>query len=135
MNAVGTNTATSTSAMPISAPPTSSMVLCAASTGFMPARRCRSAFSTTTIASSTTMPIDSTSANIDRLFSEKPNAAITASVPMSETGIASSGISAVRQRCRNSTTTMTARIIASSSVCCTAFTASRVNATGLKMIS
>ncbi len=80
------------------------------------------------------MPIERTSANIDRLFSENPNAAITASVPISDTGMASSGMMAVRQRCRNSTTTITARIIASSSVCCTAFTASRVNATGLKMI-
>ena len=58
--------------MPISAPPTSSIVRCAASRGAMPARKCRSAFSTTTIASSTTMPIDSTRPNIDRLFSEKP---------------------------------------------------------------
>ena len=36
MKAVGTNTAISTSAMAISAPPTSSMVLCAASLGDMP---------------------------------------------------------------------------------------------------
>jgi hypothetical protein len=42
------------------------------------------------------MPIDSTSANIDRLFSEKPNTDITASVPIKEIGIASSGITAVR---------------------------------------
>ena len=81
------------------------------------------------------MPMDSTSANIDRLFSEKPNAAMTASVPISETGIASSGISAVRQRCRKTMTTMMASSIASSSVCCTASTAARVNDTGLKMIS
>ena len=57
------------------------------------------------------------------------------SVPISDTGIASSGMIAVRQRCRNSTTTITARIIASTSVSCTASTAARVNATGLKMIS
>ena len=135
MNAVGTNTAISTSAMPISAPPTSSIVRCAASLGAMPARRCRSTFSTTTMASSTTMPIDSTSANIDRLFSEKPNADITASVPISDTGMASSGISAVRQRCRNTITTITASSIASSSVLCTASTAAAVNDTGSKMIS
>ncbi len=36
------------------------------------------------------------------------------SVPISDTGIASSGMMAVRQRCRNSITTITARIIASS---------------------
>ncbi len=135
MNAVGTNTATSTSAMPISAPPTSSIVRCAASRGAMPARKCRSAFSTTTIASSTTIPIDSTRPNIDKLFSEKPNSCMTVSVPISDTGIASSGMIAVRQRCRNSTTTSTARIIASSNVSSTASTAARVNDTGLKMIS
>ena len=34
------------------------------------------------------------------VLSEKPNAAITAKVPMSETGIATIGMSAVRQDCR-----------------------------------
>jgi len=70
INAAGMNTAQSTSAMAISAPPTSSMVRCAASFGESPARSCRSTFSTTTIASSTTMPMASTRPNSDRLFSE-----------------------------------------------------------------
>ncbi len=43
------------------------------------------------------MPMESTSPNIDRLFSEKPNAPSTVQAPMIETGMASSGISAVRQ--------------------------------------
>ena len=59
----GTNTATSTSAIAISAVPTSSMVARAASMGDSPSRRRRSTFSTTTIASSTTMPTESTSPN------------------------------------------------------------------------
>ncbi len=63
-NAVGMNTDSSTRPMAISAPATSSMVRCEASRGLMPARMLRSTFSTTTMASSTTMPTDSTSANI-----------------------------------------------------------------------
>ena len=73
MNADGTNTAQSTSAIETSAAPTSSIVLRAASRGVRPASILRSTFSTTTIASSTTMPIASTRPNSDRLLSEKPN--------------------------------------------------------------
>ena len=72
--AEGTNTAQSVSAMEISAPPTSSIVRCAASVGVRPAAMLRSTFSTTTMASSTTMPTASTSPNSDRLFSDIPSA-------------------------------------------------------------
>ena len=61
---------------------------------------CRSTFSTTTIASSTTMPIASTRPNSESMLSEKPNAAIAANVPISETGIAISGIRLARQFCK-----------------------------------
>src|SRR5258705_13887954 len=71
-NADGTNTAQSVSAIEISAPPTSSIVTCAALAGVIPRSRLRSTFSTTTIASSTTMPTASTRPNSDRLFSEIP---------------------------------------------------------------
>ena len=67
--------------------------------------RWRSTFSTTTMASSTTMPIASTSPNRDRLFSENCAAFITAKVPTSETGIATSGMIALRQLCRKMITT------------------------------
>ena len=70
-----------------------------------PAAMLRSTFSTTTIASSTTMPMASTRPNRVRLLSEKPNAAITAKVPISETGMATIGMSAVRQDCRKTMTT------------------------------
>ena len=73
----------------------------------------RSTFSTTTMASSTTMPIASTRPNSDRLLSEKPNAAITAKVPISETGMATIGMIEARQVCRNRITTSTTRIAAS----------------------
>ena len=112
-NAVGTNTAHSTSAIETSAPPTSSMVFSAASRRLMPCSRCRSTFSTTTMASSTTMPTASTRPNSVRLLIEKPSAAITAKVPTSDTGIAMIGMIAGRQPCRNTSTTMTTSTIAS----------------------
>jgi hypothetical protein len=56
--------------MAISASPTSSIDRRAASSGLKPSARFRSTFSTTTMASSTTMPIASTSPNSDKLLSE-----------------------------------------------------------------
>jgi len=67
-NAVGTNTAHNTSAIDTNAPSTSSVVLSAASRRLKPCARCRSTFSTTTMASSTTMPTASTRPNSVRLF-------------------------------------------------------------------
>ena len=60
--------------------------------GENPAAKFRSTFSTTTIASSTTMPMASTSPNSDRLLSEYPAIASTAKVPTSEIGIARTGM-------------------------------------------
>ena len=48
----------------------------------------RSTFSTTTIASSTTMPIASTSASSETVLAEKPIASSTAKVPIRLTGTA-----------------------------------------------
>ena len=62
------------------------------------------------------MPIASTRPNSDRVLSEKPNAAITAKVPTSETGMAMIGIIAARQVCRKTITTRTTRIRASNRV-------------------
>ena len=112
-NAVGTNTAHSTSAIDTSAPPTSSMVRSAASRRLMPCSRWRSTFSTTTIASSTTMPTASTRPNRVRLLIENPSAAITAKVPTSDTGMAMIGMMAGRQPCKNTSTTITTSAIAS----------------------
>ena len=64
------NTAHSTSAIATSAPPTSSMLLTAASRGLSPAAMLRSTFSTTTIASSTRIPIASTIASSDIVLAE-----------------------------------------------------------------
>ena len=46
----------------------------------------RSTFSTTTIASSTTMPITSTMPNMVNTLIEKPSASSTAKVPINVTG-------------------------------------------------
>ena len=90
----------------------------------------RSTFSTTTIASSTTMPIASTSPNRVSALIEKPNTYITAKVPTIETGTASSGMIEARQVCRNRITTSTTSAIASSSVCTTASIEARTNCVG-----
>ncbi|MNY12662.1 hypothetical protein D3C86_1457560 [compost metagenome] len=70
MNAVGINTAHNTRVMAINAPPISCMVTMVASSGFLPSARCRSTFSTTTMALSTTIPTASTSPNRVRLLIE-----------------------------------------------------------------
>ena len=124
------NTAHSTSAIAISAPPTSSIDLIAASRGDSPCSILRSTFSTTTMASSTTMPIASTSPNSDRLLSENPNTLIMKKVPTSEIGIATIGMTAARQVCRNSTMTRTTRTTASKIVSITALTDCWMNCVG-----
>ena len=106
MNAHGTNTAHSTRATAMTGPVTSSIALRAASRGGRPCSSQRSTFSTTTMASSTTMPMASTRPNSEMLFRLKPTAAMTAKVPMMATGTAISGISAARQFCRKTSTTM-----------------------------
>ena len=130
MNAIGTNTATSTSAIAMIGPLTSSIALYVASRGDRPLPMLRSTFSTTTIASSTTMPIASTRPNSDSALMEKPNASISANVPTIDTGTAISGMMEARQVCRNTITTMTTSASASSSVSITALIESRTNTVG-----
>ena len=132
MKLVGMNTPHSTSAIAINAPDTSSIVLCAASRGESPSSSIkRSIFSTTTIASSTTIPIASTMPNSERLLRLKPKPASTARLPISDTGIAMIGINAARQLCRNSSTTKATRISASTSVCSTASIEAEMYSVGL----
>ena len=61
----------------------------------------RSTFSTTTIASSTTMPIASTSPNSVIRLIEKPSASMPANVVISDTMIATMQMIVVRKLCRN----------------------------------
>ena len=97
INAVGMNTLESTSTIAISAPCTCVIAFFVASFASRPSHILRSTFSTTTIASSTTMPIASTKPKSERLLIENPNRYIKKNVPTSETGIAKSGITAARQ--------------------------------------
>ena len=76
----------------------------------------RSTFSTTTMASSTTMPMASTRPNKVSMLSEKPAAKSTASVPISETGMAMIGTIAIRHDCRKTMMTTTTRSAASTMV-------------------
>ena len=69
------------------------MALIVASFGDRPSSdMMRSTFSTTTMASSTKMPIASTMPNIVIMFTEKPNGNIRARVPRSDTGTTMAGI-------------------------------------------
>src|SRR3954447_15971002 len=135
MNAIGTNTATSTSAIAMIGPLTSSIALYVASRGDKPSLMLRSTFSTTTIASSTTIPIASTSPNNESALIEKPNASIKANVPMIDTGTAISGMIDARQVCKKTMTTITTSASASSNVCTTARMESRTKTVGSYTIS
>src|SRR5262245_20640915 len=130
MNAVGTNTAQSTNAIAMIGPVTSSIAFRVASSGFSPSAIFRSTFSTTTIASSTTIPIATTRPKSERLLMEKPSACITPNVPTSDTGTAAKGIIEARQVCRNNTTTTTTSPMASSNVVTTALIEPRTKTVG-----
>ena len=90
-NAIGMNTAASTSAMPTSAPVIWPIDLRVASRGRPSSLMTRSTFSTTTIASSTSRPMASTRPNMVSVLMLKPNAARTPNVPRSTTGTAMVG--------------------------------------------
>ena len=109
-NDAGRNTEISTSVMPTIGANSTSIALIAASWPDMPSSMLCAAPSTTTMASSTTMPIASTIANkVDRLM-VNPSAAIAANAPMMVTGTVVAGTSIARQSCRNTRiTTSTSR--------------------------
>jgi len=113
MKVVGTKTANSTRAMAIIAAPTSSIDSRAASIGVDPSFKRRSTFSTTTMASSTTMPTDRTRPNSVSMLSVKPNPCITTQVPIRDTGMATTGMMVARQVLRKRSTTRTTRTVAS----------------------
>ena len=68
------------------------------------------------MASSTTMPIASTSASSEMVLAEKPSASMTAKVPISATGTAMMGMSVARKLPRKTKTTIATRTKASISV-------------------
>ncbi len=113
----GTNTAHSTSDMAMSALPRPSIALRVASGAGTRSRSIiLSTFSTTTMASSTTMPIARMRPRSVSIFREKPNISITPKVPTSEMGTAIIGIRVARQFCNDRNTTRITRMRASTNV-------------------
>ena len=117
---MGIKTAVSTSVIPIIAGVISAMASRVASRGerFFSSIS-RSTFSTTTMASSTIIPIASTMPNMVRILIEYPLNSITVKVPSSATGATIAGISVQRIFCKNSNITRKTRTIASTNVCTT----------------
>jgi len=98
---MGTNTAISTSAVAITGPTTSDVARRAASTVVsFSSSRCRWVFSTTTMASSTTMPMARTRPKSVSVLMEKPNTLMTPKVPTRDTGMVRVGMRVARQSCR-----------------------------------
>ena len=116
-NAIGRNTADSTSATATTGPDTSCIALIAASFGDSPSSSIRrSTFSSTIIASSTTIPIAKISPNSVKRLIEKPSRYIPANAPIIDTGTAKIGISVARIFCKNRYTTAITSSTASKNV-------------------
>ena len=106
MNPTGTNTAISDSVVASTARPISRVASMAACIGGRPfSSTKRYMFSSTTIASSITMPTASASANIVIEFSVKPWNHISANVAMIDVGIAIAAMNVERKFHRNNSTT------------------------------
>lgn len=98
---VGINTASNTSTTPTMGPvisPIASVTACRAV--YRPVSNRRVEFSTTTMASSTTIATANISPNNVKVLIEKPNNDMIANVPISETGIVIQGMMTARQFCR-----------------------------------
>ena len=92
--ASGMNTEMSTAVMPTTAPEICPIAFFVASRGGSPSSSMmRSTFSTTTMASSTTMPITSTMANMVSTLMDMPRYQMPANAPSSEIGTTTAGIS------------------------------------------
>ncbi len=115
-NATGMNTADRISAMPMTGADTSFMAWMVASRGAMPCSMWCMTASTTTMASSTTMPMARTRPNMDSVFTEKPSIGKKMNVPMMETGTVRSGMIVARRLCRKMNTTRVTRMRASTNV-------------------
>ena len=111
-NPMGAYTVASVMVIAMIGPSGSRAAIWAASMRDCPSRTCRSTFSTTTMASSTTSPTDNTMARSVRRLRLKPNTAMNNAAPINDTGIATSGTRAVRTDPMNrKTTTATIRIV------------------------
>ncbi len=114
---VGINTANSTNTTPITGPTSSLIAFVTASRAvYFPVSMYRDEFSTTMIASSTTMAIARINPNNVNVLTENPNAPMTASVPINETGILRQGMITARKFWRKRKITRTTRAVVSRKV-------------------
>ncbi len=112
---IGAYTAASVIVIAMIGPTSSRAARIAASNGRSPRCRCRSTFSTMTIASSTTSPTESTIARSVRRLIVNPTTSMRKTAPTSETGIATTGMRTERNEPRNrKMTTMTMRSVSAS---------------------
>ena len=116
MNAGGKNTDINTRVMPMIGPNNSRMASMLACFGDCPRSTCCETPSTTTIASSTTIPMASTTAKSVSRLMLKPITAMAANAPMIVTGTVVAGTSVARQFCRKTMMTMRTSAPASKSV-------------------
>ena len=116
MKPAGMKTLESTSAMPTSAPPTSSIAAIAASCGVRPSSIFAWTASTTTIASSTTSPTARTRPRSESVLIVKPTIGKKRKVPIRDTGMVWIGTHVARKLSRKRNTTRRTRPIASASV-------------------
>ena len=114
MNTAASETVIDTTVKPISEAPS----IAACLVGF-PISMCRTMFSSTTIASSTTNPTASVSAISDRLSRLNPRNCMTAKVPTIDSGRARLGMSVEERFRRNTKMTSTTSTRVSTSVNCT----------------
>ena len=111
MKATGTKITTNDSVVAMTAKPISAVASAAASFGVSPfSSTYRKMFSSTTIASSITIPVASDKASMVMLFNVKPKSLMTVNVPMIEVGTANAAINVTRRlRMKMKTTRLASR--------------------------
>jgi len=108
MNATGMKTAAIEKVVAMTARPISEVPNSAASRRGSPSSMCRNTFSSTTIASSMSMPTESERASSVIMFREKPSASSTMKVPMIDVGMATAEMSVLVRFRRKKKMTSTA---------------------------
>ena len=102
---MGKNTATKAKVVATTAKPISSAASFAACRGVLPILKCRTIFSTSTIASSTKMPITRDNASRVMTFNENPKYSMPIKAGITESGKAIAETKVARQSRKNNQTT------------------------------
>ena len=112
--------------MEMTGPTNSRAPVMAAWNGFMPSDKCRSMFSTMTMASSTTMPTHKTMASSVSKLTVKPASCMRKNAPMMDSGMAATGTSTARSDPMKRKITTTTMSSVSAKVFRTSLIASRI---------